>query len=398
MLLKILPVKHRKATISLALITITLGLEIVLPSTIEAAGTIASVTSPTQPPQSCESIRHAAFGGSTQFAGVAFDAERNSYASDSGNARVLRFSPSGRTSVFAGGSAAPKDDFETSTARFYPTGLAFDTNGGLFIADAGYSKIRKVTEKGQHSIVAGDQKAGFVDGPGGASGVASFNTPLGIALDGAGNLYVADSENNAIRRIDRSLNVTTLAGNGAAGFDNGPGGRNGMATFNKPSGVAVNRTTGTVFVSDTGNNSIRKIDTDGNVTTFAGNGAPTYTEGTGGGSGGASFHGPTGLAIDANGILYVADSKNKAVRKIDTEGFVTTKIPFGDGIPFAIAVDKSIFFVSSIGDTNRGLLRTDYCFHPKYPSLPGAAAPPKKPAIKRPVKKARIASKKAATK
>jgi trimeric autotransporter adhesin len=369
-----------------------------------------STTRPTavkQAPQSGPSTRVGVLGSLNQPTGVAVDVKGNVYASNSRNAAVLLFPPSGRSSVFAGSTAAPAYDFETSTAKFYPTGLAVDNSGGVYLADAGYYKIRKVDQNGEQSIVAGNQKFGFVDGLGGPEGPASFNTPLGIAVDGGGNVYVADSENNAIRKIDRFLNVTTLAGTGIAGFENASGGRTGTATFNKPSGVAVERTTGAVFVADTGNNSIRKIDASGNVTTFAGNGARGNNNGTGGGSGSATFAGPSGLTIDAKGLLYVADTGNQAIRKIDTAGNVTTAIQWpnetDDNTPFAIAVDSNeILFVTTVGKGSSGLLRLDLSVPESQPTAANTAATPRataitagtKPSAKKPGKKARIVSRK----
>ena len=136
----------------------------------------------------------------------------------------------------------------------------------------------------------------------------NFITPFGIALDGRGNVYVASHYGNAIRKIDASGNVTTLAGNGTAGFANGVGTN---ASFYAPVGVAVDGS-GNVYVADAGNNAIRKIDTNGLVTTVAGNGTAGFANGVGAN---ASFFAPSGVGVDGFGNLYVADSLNNAIRK-----------------------------------------------------------------------------------
>ena len=152
-------------------------------------------------------------------------------------------------------------------------------------------------------------------GPPVPSGTTEFYGPTGVAVDTAGNVYVADSINNRIRKVDPSANVTTLAGNGKPGYADGTGGPTGTAEFNEPVGVVVDAA-GNVYVADTYNSRIRKVDPSGNVTTLAGNGAPGYADGTGGPTGTAEFSGPRGVAVDAAGNVYVADAFNNRIRKI----------------------------------------------------------------------------------
>jgi hypothetical protein len=166
---------------------------------------------------------------------------------------------------------------------------------------------------------------GFVDGTGlGIPNTTRFFSPRDMALDTAGNLYVADTSNHRIRKVNLSTGqTTTIAGNGTAGYVDGTGGPTGSTQFNVPSGVAVD-TNGIVYVGDRDNNRIRKIAIDGTTTTLAGNGMPGYVDGTGGPNGSTEFNGPIGVAVDANGNVYVGDSQNNRIRKIAVDGTTTT--------------------------------------------------------------------------
>jgi len=164
------------------------------------------------------------------------------------------------------------------------------------------------------TTLAGSGNAGSANGFG---NTASFNLPIAIAVDAAGNVYVADLGNNLIRKIDLNGIVTTLAGSGAIGSANGAG---TIASFSAPSGIAVDAA-GNVYVADYGNNLIRKINPDGLVTTLAGSGATGSADGMGTA---ASFFDPTGVAADAAGNVYVADYGNNLIRKINPQGVVTT--------------------------------------------------------------------------
>jgi hypothetical protein len=172
------------------------------------------------------------------------------------------------------------------------------------------------------TVIAGTRVAGFSDGPGGENGTATFNLPRGIRYDANENLYVADTGNHAIRKIDTNGNVTTVAGIGSAGFADGTGGRKGTASFNAPEALTVDNI-GNVYVADTGNHAIRKIDTNGNVTTIAGNGKPGTVDGNKTTSPRPPlFDSPKSIDIDNGQTLYVTSAGR--IRKIDPDGNVTT--------------------------------------------------------------------------
>ena len=224
-------------------------------------------------------------------------------------------------STLAGNGAGAYKDAADTNARFNgPNGVAVDAQGTVYVADQGNSCIRKVTAAGVVTTLAGSNPAGFADGTGTA---AKFNLPVRLAVDAQGNVYVSDELNHRIRKVSPSGVVTTLAGSGAAGYADGQG---TGARFSYPTGVAVDAQ-GNVFVSDQVNNCIRKITPAGTVSTFAGNGTAGYTDGTGSST---RFAAPTDVAADAQGNLYVADNSNHRVRKITPAQVVTTLA--GNGI------------------------------------------------------------------
>jgi sugar lactone lactonase YvrE len=220
-----------------------------------------------------------------------------------------------RASLVAGDGIAGFLDASGGSARFSdPYGLVIDRAGNLFVADAGENnRIRKIAPNGVVSTIAGGRE-GFADG---AAGDAAFNTPSGLAIDHAGNLFVADTANHAIRRITPQGAVTTLAGTGQAGYRDGAA---GQAQFNGPVGVAVDAA-GNVYVADTYNDRIRKITIDGEVTTLAGGAEPGFLDGPGAT---ARFDTPCALVVDASGALFIADTRNSAIRKLTEDGQVTT--------------------------------------------------------------------------
>ena len=255
-------------------------------------------------------------------------------------------------STFAGNSEHGIADGEASAAQFfYPTGIAIDAAGTLYVADWENNRIRKVTTKGEVSTLAGGEE-GFADGKG---SVVRFDHPHGIALDTAGNLYVADSFNNRIRKVTPNGEVSTLAGDGERSFADGKG---SAAQLNEPNGLTIDAT-GNLYVADTWNARIRKVTPDGEVTTFAGGVDDGYSEGdfADGQGRNARFYDPFDITIDAEGILYVADSGNQRIRKVTPDGVVTTlaggnnegKRSFADGKgnnarffwPSGIAVDAA---------------------------------------------------------
>jgi hypothetical protein len=193
--------------------------------------------------------------------------------------------------------------------------VALDSAGNIFVADSGNYTIREISTAGIVSTVAGlAGTTGHVDGTG---SVARFKDPENIAIDSANNIYVADGAGNVIRKLTEAGVVTTFAGSGISGAQDGTG---LSATFNNPTGIAVDAQ-GNVYVADYGNNEIREITPAGVVTTIAG----STTSGSAGGTGSAaSFDGPAGLGVDSAGNVYVADSINCTIRKVDPTGYVTT--------------------------------------------------------------------------
>jgi sugar lactone lactonase YvrE len=195
-----------------------------------------------------------------------------------------------------------------------PFGIAVDAAGNTYVADAGDNNvIWRIDADGLARVVAGARE-GFADGDGPS---AAFNTPSGLAVDAAGNLLVADTGNHAIRRVTPAGSVTTVAGNGEPGNADG---RGREARFNGPIGVAVGPD-GSIVVADTYNDCIRLIAPDGQVKTTAGGGATGYRDGA---AAQALFDTPSGVAVDAAGVIYVADTGNDAIRRIGRDGQVTT--------------------------------------------------------------------------
>ena len=245
----------------------------------------------------------------------------------------------------SGDGVAGMRDGDRFVARFSdPFGVAAAADGTLYVADAGDAqRIRRIAPDGTVSTLAGSE-AGYADGPG---AIARFDTPSGVAVDAAGNVYVADTANNAIRRVSPDGIVSTLAGGGAAGFADGSGSN---ARFNGPVGLAVDAS-GRLIVADTYNDRIRVVEPDGTVATIAGSGMPGAVDGS---SSEARFDTPSGVAVDPAGRIYVADTGSGAVRLISKDGSVTTvgPLPF-DGLfrPIGIAAtaDGAVFVTDERG-------------------------------------------------
>lgn len=218
-------------------------------------------------------------------------------------------------STLAGNSTAGFTNGTGTNASFSsPQGTAVDAQGNVYVSDSFNHVIRKITAAGVVSTFAGTGELGF---NGGTTATAKFYSPQGIAVDAANNIYVADQGNNAIYKITQAGAVTILAGNGTAGATNGTG---TAATFNAPQGLAADAQ-GSVYVADRNNHRIRKITPAGLVATMAGTGAASYVNGEGAS---ATFNRPTGVAVDAQGNVYVADQNNYAIRKITSAGAVST--------------------------------------------------------------------------
>jgi sugar lactone lactonase YvrE len=273
--------------------------------------------------------------------GVAVGADGSIYMTDAGeHNRIQRIAPDGSITRIAGGPEGLGDGVEGKAQFNSPSGLAIAPDGNLIVADTGNNCIRRVPIQGETSTVAGNGKPGYADGPGRQ---AQFNGPIGVAVDPRGNIYVADSYNDRIRMITPDGQVSTVAGNGTPGYADGD---RGNAMFDTPSGIVV-ANDNSLIVADTGNDRLRRVSPEGNVTTLpvtdlsspiglavthdnylyvteldhsrviqiAPDGATRVIADD------VRFNQPTGVAIDPNSLgpakLYVADSGNYLIRKLD---------------------------------------------------------------------------------
>jgi len=316
--------------------------------------------------------------------GVAVDGAGNAYVADTRNSTIRKITPAGVVTTLAGNpNIQGNADGTGSGAQFSePTGVAVDSAGNVYVADTRNCTIRKITPAGVVTTLAGSSRAsGLAGNAGSANGIGSaalFNNPNGLAVDGAGNVYVADSGNNMIRKITPAGVVTTFAGKSDGGSADGTG---VGAQFSGPKGVAVDAA-GDVYVADSGNGTIRKITPAGAVTTLAGspppppevslieppNGEPTWADGTGSA---ARFNDPSGVAVDSAGNVYVADTGNNMIRKVTPAGVVTTLDGSADSLnigsedgsgtaahfnePYDIAVDSSgnLYVADALNNTIR---------------------------------------------
>ncbi len=202
-----------------------------------------------------------------------------------------------------------------------PIGVVVDAAGILYIADYGNNRVRKVNTSGIISTIAGIGYAGY-SGEGGQATAAEINGPGGLALDTTGNLYISELSGERIQKVDVSSGIiTNVAGNGVGGFG-GDGGQATAANLDYPTGVILDKI-GNLYIADDINNRVRKVDTSGIITTYAGNGTFGY-DGDGGPAIAAELESPTGLAADAAGNLYFGDQQNARVRVIDSLGIIST--------------------------------------------------------------------------
>jgi len=260
--------------------------------------------------------------------GVAVDGSGNIYIADAGNNRIRKVDAgtgtiatvAGNGTVGYSGDGGPA----TSAGLYFAVGVAVDGAGNIYIADAYNNRIRKVDAgTGTITTVAGNGTLGY-SGDGGPATSASLYYVWGVAVDGSGNIYIADAYNNRIRKVDAGTQtITTVAGNGSSGYS-GDGGPATSAALNRPEGVAVDAS-GNIYIADRVNGCIRKVDAaSGTITTVAGNGGVGYS-GDGGPATSATLYYPPGVALDGSGNIYIADSSNGRIRQVDARnGIITT--------------------------------------------------------------------------
>ena len=308
--------------------------------------------------------------------GIAVDRAGNVYVADTGNHVIRKVSPTGLVSSLAGlAGVAGNTDVIGDAARFEaPVGITVDSAGIVYVVDQFESNVRRITPDGAvttlPSVLAADSASTSETLP-----TQSLNHPNGIAADCFGNLYIADTGNNSIRKMAADGSVSVLAGAGAMGAADGQG---ADARFNGPFGIAVDLD-GNVYVTDQGNSTVRKITPDGRVTTLGG---VANAVGSADGIGAAArFSYPAGLAADEAGNLYVADRNNSAIRKIDSAGMVTTLagVAGNDGstdgatgaalfsFPSGLAVDTA--GVVYVADTSANTIRIIRSAAPQAPML-----------------------------
>ncbi len=254
--------------------------------------------------------------------GLAFDSSGNLYIADTENFRVREVNSTGNISTLAGnGSNAYSGDggAATSAALSDVMAVAVDSAGNVYIADASNRRIRKVTPAKIISTIAGTGTQGYT-GDGGAAVNAELGRPVALMFDPSGNLYYVDSVNAVVRKISTSGTITTVIGSGVTGYS-GDGGSATAAKLAFPLGIAMDGS-GNIYVADANNNVVRKVTAGGIISTFAGNGAGKYA-GDGGPATSASLNIPSDVAVDASGNVYIADSGNNRVREV-SGGIITT--------------------------------------------------------------------------
>jgi uncharacterized repeat protein (TIGR01451 family) len=287
-------------------------------------------------------------------AGVVVDPEGNAYITSQTASAVFRLSPGGVLTRVAGtgfNGYSGDGGLAVNAQLSSPTGMALDSAGNLYIADSNNNRIRMVTPTGTISTIAGTGSYGFA-GDGGPATSAQFEAPNGVAVDSLGNIYIADSNNNRVRAIIGGT-INTIAGNGTFGYS-GDGAAATNAQLASPQGVAVNGPV--LYIADTSNNRIRKV-VGGIISTVAGNGNCCFA-GDGGPATGAQLNFPRSVALDGAGNLYIADTNDNRVRIVAENGIITTLAGngnynfAGDGGAATSAALRSPFAVAIDGSGN----------------------------------------------
>ncbi len=286
-------------------------------------------------------------------AGLAIDKNGNLFVADNYNCKIRKITSDSSVTTVAGSSDGYTDGIGTAAKFYSPLGLAVDSSDNIYVADSYNNRIRKISSAGVVTTIAGSGSIGSTDGSGTA---ASFYYPGGISVSNSGDIFVADSANRTIRKISSAGIITTLAGSaGGIGSTDETG---SMASFRGPHGIVMDGS-GNMFITDISNNKIRKISSSGVVTTFAGSGRLVSIDGIGTS---ASFYFPHGIAIDSSSNLYIAESGSHRIRKITSNGVVTTLA--GNGIAgFADGFGNSASFQSPTGvavDSSGNVYVADY--------------------------------------
>ena len=279
------------------------------------------------PPATPASAPAASIGDPTR---LATDAAGNVYFGSLHS--VFKVDAGGTLTRFAGNGRAGNsgDGGPAAAAQLsFPMGIAVDAAGNVFVADRDASVVRKIAANGTISTVAGTGTAGFA-GDGGAAISAQLNGPFGVAVDAAGNLYIADTSNEVVRKVSADGTISTVAGTGMTGYS-GDGGAARNAWLNGPESVAVDAS-GNLYIADTFNGRIRRVAADGTISTAAGVGSTGVYSGDGGPANLAGISLPTDVAVDRAGNLYIADFGNGRIRVV-TNGIITTAAGRNDGAP-----------------------------------------------------------------
>jgi sugar lactone lactonase YvrE len=294
---------------------------------------------------------------SAQFAGpasVALDAAGNVYVSDSGNARIRKVDTSGNITTVAGSGnfGFSGDGGQATGARLSTqTAVATDAAGNLYITDVMNARIRKVNTAGIITTVAGSGTQGY-SGDNGPAVSAALRSPSEVAVDGAGNLYIADRGNSRIRKVNAAGIITTVAGTGTSGYT-GDGGPAADAEVSDPGSLALDAA-GDLFLTDDENQVVREVSVSGIIETIVGNGVQGYTS-DGGPATGASLFGPCALGLDVTGALYIAECESARIRKVSASGIIGTlvggNVRDGGPAPFGALNQPSAVVRDNAGNT-----------------------------------------------